>query len=301
MMKKAIFSIFFCFMAMTGYAFGAGMDEVDVQGFESQDIGDWIKFPSASELGADIYSPGYMSDYCVKIDGAGLKPPEEDGYISSLPQINSGYISIEKPVDWKQGSVYTLRCIVRADRDSTSDNNNNSKAYLECTDPDGDMVLSKSPLFIPTSEWTEYILNGYIRNSPMATIKLGYAAGQGTVYYDNVSFYNSSCYLQSNTLPLDTRPLVFYVHDADDGPLTVTINRLQGATASTTPVVSVSDPFGSLKLTKTCESGNQLFNLTIPSDNILGDYRIEIPQDISSVWQVSAKDLIFESRDISVS
>ncbi len=300
-MMKKIAVIFLCFMAMTDYAFGAVPDGINVEGFESQDIGDWIKFPSASELGADIYSPGYMSDYCVKIDGAGLKPPKEEGYISSLPQMNSGYLSLEKPSDWKQGSVYTLRCMVRADRDSTSNNNNNSKAYLECSDPDGDVTLSKSSSFIPTSEWTEYILNGYTSNSPMTTIKLGYTTGQGPVYFDDVSFYDSSCYLQSSTLPSDTHPLVFYAHDEDDSPLIVTINRLQGATASTTPVVSVSDPFGSLKLTKTCEPGNQSFNLTIPSDNIRGDYKIEIPQEISSFWQVSAKKLILESKGISVS
>ncbi|MBI4777318.1 hypothetical protein HY792_00095, partial [Candidatus Desantisbacteria bacterium] len=291
-MRKKIAVILFCFVAMTGYAFGAGTDRINIEGFESHDIGDWIKFPSASELGADIYSPGYMSDYCVKIDGAGLKPPQEEGYISSLPQINSRYLSIEKPSDWKHGSVYILRCMVR------TDNNNSSKAYLECVDPDGDMVLSKGKSFIPTSQWTEYILSGYTRNSPMTTIKLGYETGQGTIYFDDVSFYNSSCYFQSN---VTDHPLICYVHDADDSPLSVTINRLQGATSSTTPVVSITDPFGNLKLTKTCEPGNQSFTITIPSDNIRGDYQIAIQQDSSSLWQVSATDLIFEGKDVRLS
>jgi hypothetical protein len=298
-MKKRIAAIFFCFAAMTGYAFGADTG-VDTEGFENHDISDWVRFPSASLLGADIYSPGYMSDYCVKINGDGLKPPQEEGYISSLPWSNSGYLSIEKSSDWKQGSVYTLRCMVRADRD-TSNNNDNSKAYLECVDPDGDIVLSKSPVFIPTPEWTECVFNGYIKNSPMTTIKLGYLTGQGAVYFDDVLFYNSNCYLQSNA---GQQPFVFYVHDKDDSPLSVTINRLQevepltGATASTTTVVSIIDPFGNIKLTKTCEPGNQSFILTIPPDNIRGDYRIEIPQDVSSLWQVSAKDLIFEGKNI---
>lgn len=295
-MIKRIAAIFFCFAAMTGYAFGAGTDGIDIEGFESNDLSDWAKFPSAAELGAELYSPGYLSNYCVKINGAGLKPPEEEGYISSLPWSNSGYISIEKPSDWKQGSVYTLRCMVRAEKNGTATNNTSSKAYLECTDPDGDIVLSKSPSFVPPSEWTECILNGYIKNSPMTTIKLGYETGQEVAYFDDVSFYNSKCYLQSN----DAHPLVFYVHDDDDSPLALTINRLQGATASTTPVVSVFDPFGNLKLTKTCEPGDQSFILTIPADNIRGNYQIEIPQDPSSAWQVSAKNLIFDGRDVSI-
>ncbi|MFH1962915.1 MAG: T9SS type A sorting domain-containing protein [bacterium] len=296
-MKKRIAAIFLFFSMITPYCvFGASANGVDVEGFESHDISDWIKFPSVSELGASLHGSGYMSDYCVKISGDGLNPLAEEGYISSLPWINSGYLSIEKPSDWEQGSVYTLRCMLKADNDA------GSKAYLECDDPDGDIILSKSSSFTPPSEWTECILNGYINNSPMTTIKLGYEAGQGAIYFDDVSFYNSSCYLQSNN------HLVFYVHDMDDTPLTVTINRLQGATASTVlperlpPVVSVSDPFGNLKLTKTCESlSNQSFVLTIPPDNIRGDYKIEIPQDSSSAWQVSAKKLIFEGNKISVS
>ncbi|MFH1859824.1 MAG: T9SS type A sorting domain-containing protein [bacterium] len=298
-MRKWIAAIFLFYAIIMPYCvFGANTNGIN-EGFESQDISDWAKFPSALELGVSLYSPGYMSDYCVKISGDGLKPPAEEGYISSLPWINSGYLSIEKPSDWEQGSVYTLRCMIRTDRASLSGNGASSKAYLECDDPDGDIILSKS-LFVPPSEWTECILNGYINNSPITTIKLGYETGQGAVYFDDVSFHNSSCYLQSNT------PLVFYVHDADDIPLSVTINRLQGATASTIlpeglpPVVSVFDPFGNLKLTKTCEPGNQSFVLTIPPDNIRGDYRIEIPQDISSFWQVSAKNLIFEGRQVSV-
>jgi len=285
-MMKKIAAIFLCSVTMVSYAFGA---DINTDGFEDVNcLSDWTIFPSVSELGVDLYSPGYMSDYCVKITGAGLIPPQDEGYISSLPWTNGGYLSIEKPSDWERESVYTLRCMIRAD------NGVSSKAYLECDDPDGDVILSKSPSFTPPSEWTECILNGSIKNSPMTTIKLGYEAGSGMVYIDDVSFYNSNCYLQSNT------PLVFYVNDPDDATITVTISRLQGATASTTPVVSIYDPFGQLKLTKTCEPGNQLYVLTIPPDNIKGENRIEIPQDISSVWRVSAKGLIFDGKELSM-
>ncbi|MBI4753178.1 hypothetical protein HY793_02240 [Candidatus Desantisbacteria bacterium] len=285
-MMKKIAAIFLCSVVMTGYAFGA---DINTDNFETTDsLSDWTIFPSASELGVDSYSPGYLSDYCIKITGDGLNPTQDEGYISSLPWTNGGYLSMEKPSDWERESIYTLRCMIRAE------DNVSSKAYLECDDPDGDTVLSKTPLFTPPSEWTECILNGYIKNSPMTTIKLGYEAGSGTVYIDDVSFYNSSCYLQSNT------PLVFYVNDPDDATITVTISRLQGATASTTPVVSIYDPFGQLKTAKTCEPGNQSYSLTIPPDNIRGENRIEIPQDISSAWRVSAKNVILEGREVSI-
>ncbi|MFH1896976.1 MAG: hypothetical protein ABH886_01855 [Candidatus Desantisbacteria bacterium] len=291
-MMKRIATVFLCFMAMTGCAFGA---DIDTDGFEEMNsLSNWTIFPSASELGVDSYSPGYLSDYCIKISGDGLTPSQAEGYISSLPWTSGGYLSIEKPSDWERESVYTLRCMIRAT------NNDSSKAYLECDDPDGDVVLNKTPSFTPPSEWTECILNGYIKNSPMTTIKLGYEAGSpsgtgsGTVYIDDVSFYNSNCYLQSNT------PLVFYINDPDDATITVTINRLQGATASTTPMVSVSDPFGNIKLSKTCEPGNQSYSLIIPPDNIKGDYRIEIPQDSSSAWRVSAKNVILDSKEVSI-